>query len=107
VLLCACSAAPAATRQPPPVADREEPPVAPRWEHPVAPPEEPPATKRIIVTSMVDPIVQYVRFARGASTIGAEYVPLVDEIARLLEQHPEIERLAIIGHASKDEPNAL
>jgi outer membrane protein OmpA-like peptidoglycan-associated protein len=50
-----------------------------------------------------------VTFAYGKSTVRAENKQLLDEIAKLLDEHDEIGALRVVGHATKDErdPDAL
>jgi outer membrane protein OmpA-like peptidoglycan-associated protein len=51
-------------------------------------------------------IIEHVFFLRGAAQIRPESRPLVEAIAATLRAHPDIERIAMIGHASSDEPSA-
>jgi outer membrane protein OmpA-like peptidoglycan-associated protein len=48
-------------------------------------------------------IIQRVIFARGQTRTLPESKPLLDELARVLQEHPEIELVACLGHASDDE----
>jgi outer membrane protein OmpA-like peptidoglycan-associated protein len=49
--------------------------------------------------------LQSLRFAYGVRRIEPSGQPLLEELARLLNERPELKRIAIRGHASADEPN--
>jgi outer membrane protein OmpA-like peptidoglycan-associated protein len=51
-------------------------------------------------------ILQHAFFGRGQTRPIPGTQPLLDEIARVLQDHPEIELIACLGHASGDEPQA-
>ena len=49
-------------------------------------------------------ILPIVRFARGQSQPVPEARTVLEAVRDAMKQHPEIERVAVIGHASLDEP---
>lgn len=59
--------------------------------------------RRIEVSSSNIQILRQVRFERDADVIRPVAQPLIEEVASMLKQHPEIIRLTIEGHASNDE----
>jgi outer membrane protein OmpA-like peptidoglycan-associated protein len=65
-----------------------------------------PDVGRIVITDHEIIIIPQVFFAPGAVQIQPESRPLVEEIARTLKDHPDIERIATLGHAAADEAAA-
>jgi outer membrane protein OmpA-like peptidoglycan-associated protein len=59
--------------------------------------------RKVIVTSSQIQILRQVRFERDADVVRPVAQPLIDEVASVLKQHPEITGLTIEGHASNDE----
>jgi outer membrane protein OmpA-like peptidoglycan-associated protein len=50
--------------------------------------------------------LRFVGFFRGSTVFtGKESIDVLAEIAIVLRQHPEVVKLAVIGHASSDEPS--
>ncbi len=50
--------------------------------------------------------IEVIRFARSAQAFSAPSRLVLEEVARVLQQHGEIKKVAVQGHASKDEPKA-
>lgn len=48
-------------------------------------------------------IIQRIQFDKGSAAIPSTNQPILDQIAQILAQHPEISMLEIHGHASTDE----
>lgn len=64
--------------------------------------EAPPRLVR--VTSQGEAVViQAAHFAYGSSALPATSAALLDAVATVLHQHPEITRVAVVGHTSLDE----
>jgi outer membrane protein OmpA-like peptidoglycan-associated protein len=51
-------------------------------------------------------ILQHVFFGPGSAQIRPESRPLIEEIARVMKENPQIERIATLGHTSSDEAGA-
>jgi outer membrane protein OmpA-like peptidoglycan-associated protein len=62
------------------------------------PPEEPKKPKLAELKGNRIEIRDQVRFATSKSQILAESFPLLDDVARILKEHPELTRLEISGH---------
>jgi outer membrane protein OmpA-like peptidoglycan-associated protein len=67
------------------------------------------ASKRVVVVQSTQgiTILQLIQFARGAHTLDARSREIVEASAKVLHDVPAIEKVAIIGHASSDERDAL
>jgi outer membrane protein OmpA-like peptidoglycan-associated protein len=65
-----------------------------------------PDVGRVVITDREIIIIPQVFFAPGAIQIQPGSRPLVEEIALTLKDHPEIERIATLGHAAADEASA-
>jgi outer membrane protein OmpA-like peptidoglycan-associated protein len=50
--------------------------------------------------------IETIRFSHGSRAISTSARPLIEVVAQILREHPEITRVAVEGHASIDEPNA-
>jgi outer membrane protein OmpA-like peptidoglycan-associated protein len=67
---------------------------------------DPSVVPRIIVSeTMGVTVLEQVHFARESMKIVPESVAILDDIARVMKEHSEIEEVAVEGHASADEPN--
>ncbi len=63
---------------------------------------------RAVVTSVgAMPVVDYVYFANGQSSLSTESKDLLDAVVRLLAEHPEIVAVAVEGHADQSERNGM
>lgn len=51
-------------------------------------------------------IVQYVRFGHRSMRVRSAHDALLDAVAEALEDNPQILRIAIVGHAAQNEPDA-
>ena len=49
-------------------------------------------------------VLQQVHFARGSRTVIAETFPIIDETIQAMQANPQLDQVAIEGHASNDEP---
>lgn len=58
----------------------------------------------IVVTGDIR-VLETVRFAWGASRVLPESTALLEEVAKVLQEHPEIAKVRVAGHASGDEKN--
>lgn len=65
-----------------------------------------PDVGRVRVQSDNIQIVPTVRFAARGHAPLPESKPVLDAIVDVLREHPEIERVAVVGHASLEEPDA-
>lgn len=64
----------------------------------IAPPPPPPAPARVVVTKERLELKDKVFFDTAKSTIKAESLPLLDEVAQALKDHPEVKGVAVEGH---------
>lgn len=64
-----------------------------------------PDQPRVLLDQQYIRIVQHVSFERQHVQILASNNPLLDELARVMKDHPELDRVACLGHASSDETN--
>lgn len=48
-------------------------------------------------------VIEKVQFSRGTALVRGENARLLEEVAKVLEQHPEIKKLRVAGHSSGDE----
>jgi outer membrane protein OmpA-like peptidoglycan-associated protein len=74
------------------------PPPPPKVEAP-PPPEEP---KRVVVKADKIEINEKIQFELNSHVIKPESYSLMDEITKVVQDHPEIKKVAIEGHASSD-----
>jgi outer membrane protein OmpA-like peptidoglycan-associated protein len=58
---------------------------------------------RVIVTDSSVMILEPIRFAKGAGTLDASALPIIDAVAKTLAANPEIVQIEIGGNASGDE----
>lgn len=58
-----------------------------------------PAQTRAVLTDSTIEITTRIEFALDAATLSADAGPLLDQVASLIEQHPELPKLRIEGHA--------
>jgi OOP family OmpA-OmpF porin len=65
-----------------------------------------PDVGRILINDSAIRILIQIYFGPGSVQIRPESRPVVEEIARVLKDHPEIEKIAALGHASSDEAGA-
>jgi outer membrane protein OmpA-like peptidoglycan-associated protein len=65
-----------------------------------------PAPIIIVSATMGITVLQQVHFQRESATVQRESTVILDDIARVMKVHSEIEVVAVEGHASGDEPNA-
>jgi outer membrane protein OmpA-like peptidoglycan-associated protein len=61
----------------------------------------------VVVTHDIVIMAQPSRFAFSRSKVPPESGAILDEIAALLAQHPEIQKVTVTGHASSDEKDAV
>jgi outer membrane protein OmpA-like peptidoglycan-associated protein len=72
-----------------------------------APADRVQSDRRVVVSSQGLVILNSVRFARGDHAIDATSREIIEHVAQALRDNPAITKLAIIGHASADERDAL
>jgi outer membrane protein OmpA-like peptidoglycan-associated protein len=65
-----------------------------------------PAPTVIISETMGIMVLEQVHFQRDSARVLRESTVILDDIARVMKEHSEIEEVAVEGHASGDEPNA-
>lgn len=65
-----------------------------------------PQPKAVVVVQGGARPIEVIRFARSAQAFSASSRLVLEEVARVLQQHGEIRKVAVQGHASKDEPKA-
>src|SRR5690348_1638339 len=70
------------------------------------PSSEPAAPRQVHVEVIVDRGMQHVCFAWNSAGVGEESTRLLEEIARILDRTPQIQRMAVIGHAAQGEADA-
>jgi OmpA-OmpF porin, OOP family len=58
---------------------------------------------RVVIVHGDPPIKDYVFFDAGSARPRRESGPLIDEIAAVMRDHPEVERVGVVGHASPGE----
>jgi outer membrane protein OmpA-like peptidoglycan-associated protein len=51
-------------------------------------------------------VIERIRFGRGGRAVDARSRAIIEEVARVLQQNPDILKVAVKGHASRDEPGA-
>jgi len=86
VFRCGAAAAPA----PEPVVEKEPPPPPP-------PPPEPEPEKVVVKEDKIE-LNEKVNFETGKATLLPESEKLLDEVAKVLGDHPEIQKIRIEGH---------
>jgi len=60
----------------------------------------------ILTATMGITVLEQVHFKRASARVLPESTAILDDIARVMKEHSEIEVVAVEGHASRDEPNA-
>ncbi|HZF53981.1 MAG TPA: OmpA family protein [Polyangiaceae bacterium] len=50
--------------------------------------------------------IETIRFSHGSRAVPSSARPVIEMVAQVLRDHPEVTRVAVEGHASSDEPNA-
>ncbi len=50
--------------------------------------------------------IETIRFSHGSRAVPSSARPVIEMVAQVLRDHPEVTRVAVEGHASADEPNA-
>jgi outer membrane protein OmpA-like peptidoglycan-associated protein len=66
----------------------------------------PPVRRVIVVENGGASAMQPVRFAMNASALTPDATRMLDEVAKILTEHPEVTRVNVVGHAAPDEMNA-
>lgn len=66
----------------------------------------PPVRRVVVVQNGGASALEQVRFAMNASALTPDAVRILDQIGKILAEHPEIVRVNVIGHAAPDEMNA-
>jgi outer membrane protein OmpA-like peptidoglycan-associated protein len=66
--------------------------------------------RRIVKVEVVNQglvILEYIQFTYGEHAIDARSRAIIENIAKVLHDHPDITKVAVEGHASLNEPNAM
>ncbi|MCC6338327.1 MAG: OmpA family protein [Myxococcales bacterium] len=63
--------------------------------------------RKVIIIGESLRIIQLVHFRHGSARVMDVSLPIIDEAAKVLVASPQLELVAIVGHAAVGEPNAL
>jgi len=66
-----------------------------------------PSHARVLVTDSEIRILQQIFFEKGGDAIAPVSKPIIDEVAHVLREHPELTVLELEGHTSNDETGAM
>ena len=72
---------------------------------PPPPPTPPPPPPRVVVTERQITITEKIQFDLDKATIKPESDSLLSEIAEVIKGHPQLKKIRVEGHASKDRPH--
>ncbi|NUP08709.1 MAG: OmpA family protein [Polyangiaceae bacterium] len=71
----------------------------------VGPPKSNGCPKVIVSSTSGIPVIQKIEFASGSADINKASQPVLDEIAKVISEHPELKRIAVEAHTDATEPN--